>query len=531
MFSSEEKMVRVDVFLPIEYTESDLRAALEKKLPVPLPEGEIKLLRLAVEGDAEHGLCYKASLGLSFEEYTEAKLQRRGKYALPVPDLTWHLPQKKGGVRPVVVGSGPCGLFAALALAEAGLAPILLERGEPMEKRKVTVDAFMRGGELHEESNIQFGEGGAGTFSDGKLKPGAMDARKFKILSEFVAAGAPERILYDAAPHVGTDILREVILKIRKKAESLGATVIFGAKLCGFVRKNGKVTAVNYEKDGAQNELATDTVVLATGHSAVDVYELLKAEGVPMEARGFGLGVRIEHPRRLIDRLRYGENPPKSLGAASYHLVEHMENGRSAYSFCMCPGGTVVAATPTRGSVVTNGMSFHARDGENSNAALLVSVTPRDFGSDDPLAGLAFQRKYERLAYGIGGDYRAPVQLLGDFSKGRESRDFGEVRPTYARGTVFSDLRECLPEFVYETLRVAIPRFDAFLNGFYLHDAVLCGVETRSTAPVRILRDEKGMALTWEGLYPCGEGAGYAGGILSSAADGLLAAQRIMASR
>ncbi len=514
-------MVRIDVSLPIPYTEEDLLAALAAKLPVPLPDIKPKLLRLAVEGDAK-SLHYKASFGLSFDEYTEAKLLRRGKYALPVPDLSYEIPKAKRQMRPVVVGSGPCGLFAALALAEAGLTPILLERGEPMEKRKKAVDAFLSGGELNEESNIQFGEGGAGTFSDGKLKPGAMDARKFKILSEFVAAGAPERILYDTAPHVGTDILREVILKIRKKAESLGATVLFGAKLCGFVRKDDKVVAVRYEKDGIK-ELATDAVVLATGHSAVDVFELLKAEGVPMEARGFGLGVRIEHPRALIDRICYGD---AQIGAASYHLVEHLENGRSAYSFCMCPGGTVVAATPTRGSVVTNGMSLHARDGENSNAALLVSVTPRDFGSDDPLAGLAFQRKYERLAY--SGDYRAPVQLLGDFIEGKESYSFGEVKPTYGRGTVFADLRECLPDFVSETLRTAIPRFDTFLNGFYLHDAVLCGVETRSTSPVRILRGEDGMVLTMKGLYPCGEGAGYAGGILSSAVDGLRAAERIV---
>ncbi len=520
-------MVRVDVRLPIEYTEDELLTALAAKLPVPLPKGKPKLLRLAVEGDAKSGLSYKASVGLSFDEYTEAKLLRRGKYALPVPDLSYELSKAKRAMRPVVVGSGPCGLFAALSLAEAGLAPILLERGEPMEKRKKAVDAFLSGGELNEESNIQFGEGGAGTFSDGKLKPGAMDARKFKILSEFVAAGAPERILYDAAPHVGTDILREVILKIRKKAESLGATVLFGARLCGLVKKNGKVVAVRYEKDGKQEELACDAVVLAAGHSAADVFELLKSEGVPMEARGFGMGVRIEHPREYIDRIRYGENPPKALGAASYHLVEHLENGRSAYSFCMCPGGTVVAATPTRGSVVTNGMSLHARDGENSNAAFLVSVTPRDFGSNDVLAGLAFQRKYERLAYELGGDYRAPVQLLGDFVEERESSAFGEVKPTYGRGTVFADLRECLPDFVSETLRNAIPRFDMFLNGFYLHDAVMTGVETRSTSPVRILRGENGMALTMEGLYPCGEGAGYAGGILSSAVDGLRAAEKI----
>ena len=392
----------------------------------------------------------------------------------------------------------------------------------------MTVEVFKNGGELCAESNIQFGEGGAGTFSDGKLKPGAMDARKYKILSEFVAAGAPARILYDAAPHVGTDLLCGIIRKIREKIENLGGEVRFGARLTGLIRKEGRLVGVRYCHEGREDELAAERVILATGHSAVDVFELLKKENIPMEARGFGLGVRIEHPRAHIDRIRYGENPPAVLGAASYHLVEHLGNGRSAYSFCMCPGGTVVAATSERGSVVTNGMSAHARDGENSNAAFLVSVTPADFGSDDPLAGLAFQRKYERKAFALGGDYRAPVQLLGDFMEGRESRALGSVAPTYPRGTLLCDLAECLPTFVTDTLRAAIPRFEAYMNGFYLPDAVMCGVETRSTSPVRILRDEKGEAIGLSGLYPCGEGAGYAGGILSSAVDGIRAAERVL---
>ena len=522
-------MVRVDVFLPLEYNDEMLVAAVEEKLGISLPESaEPRLLRLAVDGDAKQGLRFKASVGVSLDEFTEMRLTKKRKYAFPVPDLTYDLPKKACAVRPVVVGSGPCGLFAALVLAEAGCRPIILERGEPMEKRMVTVETFKKGGALSPESNIQFGEGGAGTFSDGKLKPGAMDARKYKILSEFVAAGAPARILYDAAPHVGTDLLCGIIRKIREKIENLGGEVRFGARLTGLIRKDGRLVGVRYCQSGREEELAAERVILATGHSAVDVFELLKQENIQMEARGFGLGVRIEHPRAHIDRIRYGENPPAILGAASYHLVEHLENGRSAYSFCMCPGGTVVAATSEEGSVVTNGMSSHARDGENSNAAFLVSVTPADFGSDDPLAGLAFQRKYERKAFAMGGDYRAPIQLLGDFMEERESRELGSVKPTYPRGTVLADLSECLPAFVTETLRAAIPRFEAYMNGFYLPDAVMCGVETRSTSPVRILRDEKGEAIGLSGLYPCGEGAGYAGGILSSAVDGMRAAEQIL---
>lgn len=522
-------MVRVDVFLPLEYDNATLVAALEEKLHMVLPEdANPRLLRLAVDGDAKKGLRFKASVMLSLDEYTEMRLLRRGKYALPVPELSYEVPKKETKVRPVVVGSGPCGLFAALVLAEAGCRPIILERGEPMEKRILTVEAFKKGGELCDESNIQFGEGGAGTFSDGKLKPGAMDARKYKILSEFVAAGAPARILYDAAPHVGTDLLCGIIRKIREKIEALGGEVRFGARLAGLIHKDGRLLGVRYCQAGREEELGAERVILATGHSAVDVFELLEKENISMEARGFGLGVRIEHPRAHIDRIRYGENPPPVLGAASYHLVEHLENGRSAYSFCMCPGGTVVAATSEKGSVVTNGMSENARDGESSNAAFLVSVTPADFGSLDPLAGLAFQRKYERKAFAMGGDYRAPVQLLGDFMEGRVSRELGGVSPTYPRGTVLCDLAECLPTFVTETLRAAIPRFEAYMNGFYLPDAVMCGVETRSTSPVRILRDEKGEAIGLSGLYPCGEGAGYAGGILSSAVDGIRAAEQIL---
>ncbi len=519
-------MIRVDVILPLGFDQTTLREKCAERLGRELsPSVSLRLLRLAVNADDTKNIHYKAAILLSLDEKSEKYLIQR-KRATEHREASFFLPVGKPFVeRPVVVGLGPCGLFAALLLAEYGAHPIVLERGYDVDTRTRAVEAFFGGGDLEEENNIQFGEGGAGSFSDGKLKIGSMTGEKRKILETLVWAGAPERILYDAQAHIGTDLLRGIVKKIREKIEALGGTVLFGAKLEDILIENNRVRGVRYRRNGEPYELETNSLLLATGHSARDVFRMLDRHGLAMEARGFGIGVRVEHPRAHIDRMIYGETPPAELGAASYRFVTHLPNGRSVYSFCMCPGGSVVAATSEKGAVVTNGMSLHARDAENSNAALLVSVTPDDFGNS-PLAGLAFQEKYETLSFALARDYRAPAVRMEDFLLKKPSDSLGEVKPSYPRGVILSELDSCLPDFAAESLRAAIPEFDAYKKGFYLPDALLTGVETRTTSPIRILRDESGQAL--RGLYPCGEGAGYAGGIISSALDGLLSAQKLI---
>lgn len=429
-----------------------------------------------------------------------------------------------GGLRPVVAGTGPAGMFAGLALAEAGLRPILLERGKAVSERRKDVEFFWQTGHLNPESNVQFGEGGAGTFSDGKLMTGIKkDAFTARVLQELAAAGAPEEILYLAKPHIGTDKLAVVVRRIREKIVSLGGEYRFENRLEDLIVRDGKLTGLKIAAPGGKiYEQPTDRLILAVGHSARDTFEILHKNGVYIEQKPFSVGVRIEHVQKSVDAAQYGRfagHP--ALGAADYKLAAHFDNGRSAYTFCMCPGGMVVAAASEPGRVVTNGMSEFARDGKNANAALLVGVEPRDFGSAHPLAGMYFQRRLEEAAFRAGGgDYRAPAQLVGDFLKKQVSTAVGNVNPSYRPGVRFADLSAVLPDFVTETMRRAIVEMDGKLRGFAAADAVLTGVETRSSSPIRIMRDEHFEA-NIKGLYPCGEGAGYAGGIVSSAVDGL----------
>ena len=429
-----------------------------------------------------------------------------------------------GGLRPVVAGTGPAGMFAGLALAEAGLRPILLERGKAVSERRKDVEAFWQTGHLKPESNVQFGEGGAGTFSDGKLMTGIKkDAFTARVLQELAAAGAPEEILYLAKPHIGTDKLAVVVRRIREKIISLGGEYRFENRLEDLIIRDGKLTGLKIAAPGGEiYEQPVDKLILAVGHSARDTFEMLHKNGVYIEQKPFSVGVRIEHVQKSVDAAQYGSfagHP--ALGAADYKLAAHFDNGRSAYTFCMCPGGMVVAAASEPGRVVTNGMSEFARDRENANAALLVGVEPRDFGSAHPLAGMYFQRRLEEAAFRAGGgDYRAPAQLVGDFLKKQVSTAVGNVNPSYRPGVSFTDLSAVLPDFVTETMRRAIVEMDGKLHGFAAADAVLTGVETRSSSPIRIMRDEHFEA-NIKGLYPCGEGAGYAGGIVSSAVDGL----------
>lgn len=429
-----------------------------------------------------------------------------------------------GGLRPVVAGTGPAGMFAGLALAEAGLRPILLERGKAVSERRKDVEVFWQTGHLNPESNVQFGEGGAGTFSDGKLMTGIKkDAFTARVLQELAAAGAPEEILYLAKPHIGTDKLAVVVRRIREKIVSLGGEYRFENRLEDLIVRDGKLVGLKIAAPGGKiYEQPADRLILAVGHSARDTFEMLHKNGVYIEQKPFSVGVRIEHVQKSVDAAQYGRfagHP--ALGAADYKLAAHFDNGRSAYTFCMCPGGMVVAAASEPGRVVTNGMSEFARDGKNANAALLVGVEPRDFGSAHPLAGMYFQRRLEEAAFRAGGgDYRAPAQLVGDFLKKQVSTAVGNVNPSYRPGVRFADLSAVLPDFVTETMRRAIIEMDGKLRGFAAADAVLTGVETRSSSPIRIMRDEHFEA-NIKGLYPCGEGAGYAGGIVSSAVDGL----------
>lgn len=459
----------------------------------------------------------------------------REKPPLDIPKVC---PDDAPGSRPVVVGAGPAGLFCALYLARAGMRPILVERGEPVEEREKTVNRFFSEGVLNPDSNIQFGEGGAGTFSDGKLTTGTKSPFHPFILQEFVSAGAPEDILIDAKPHIGTDYLKVCIPNIRRSITDAGGEVLFNTLYCGLELDGDSVAGVSVKDlaTGAARIIPSDTVVLATGHSARDVFCQLEGQNVAMERKPFACGVRIEHPQRVIDRAQYGKSTGHpALPPADYKLAVKTGDGRGVYTFCMCPGGQVVAAASEEGGVCVNGMSNHARNGENANSALLVEVRPDDLPGNDVLAGVEFQRRLEAAAYTAGGgQYAAPSQTVGSFmgsveGNGEKAQGKGKhTVPTYPLGTVESDLRECLPPLVSDALEEAIPLLGKRLHGFDSPEAVMTAVEARSSSPVRILRDRDTLqSVCVKGLYPAGEGAGYAGGIMSAASDGLRVAAKI----
>lgn len=491
---------------------------------------ECRLVKKAVDARRKNDIHYVCTIDCRLKNEKNIYFD---KDIEPAPDEeVYTLPRKTTALPPVVIGTGPAGMLAGLALTEAGLKPLLLERGRDVERRKADVDAFWQSGNLDIVSNVQFGEGGAGTFSDGKLATGIKkDQYTRKVLEEFVAAGAPEEILYLAKPHIGTDKLVKMVKNIRRKIENLGGKYLFEHKVTGFVVQDDVLKALKIEKpDGTQDEIACEKAILAIGHSARDTFEILYQQGVKIEQKPFAVGARIEHRQSLINKAQYGKEKVAFLGAADYKLAVHLPNGRSAYTFCMCPGGRVVAAASETGRVVTNGMSAYARDEENANAALLVGVGTEDFASKHPLAGMYFQRKIEERAFAVGGgNYNAPAQLVGDFLNNRKSKRFGEVKPSYRPDVSLSAISEVLPENITETLRAAIVEMDKKLHGFATPDAVLTAPETRSSSPIRIVRDETGQS-NLKGLYPCGEGAGYAGGITSAAADGLKTAEALVKS-
>ena len=490
----------------------------------------VRLLRRSVDAREEVKLVYTVEVAVKDEAAVLKRCHsKKVSRPEPAPEYRPPAPVPAPAVPPVVVGAGPAGLFAALVLAQAGARPILLERGRRVEDRKADVERFWSTGALDPRSNVQFGEGGAGAFSDGKLNTGTKDLRHRFILEQLVSCGAPEDILIDAKPHVGTDYLHIALVNLRRRLLELGADIRFESRLADVTLQNGAVAGITVEGRSGSYALPCRQLLLCPGHSARDTFAMLHERGVPMEAKPFAVGVRIEHRQSDCDAAqykRYAGHP--GLPVSTYKLSCHLPSGRAAYSFCVCPGGQVVAAASEEGRLVTNGMSEFARDKENINGGFLVNVTPEDFGGEkDPLAGVAFQRRLEEAAFRLGGGtYRAPAQRVGDFLAGRPSMGPGRVTPSYRPGVTWTDLRQCLPDFVADTLAGALPILGRKLRGYDDPDAVLTAVESRSSSPVRIPRDETYQSAV-RGLYPCGEGAGYAGGILSAAADGMRAAEHI----
>ena len=520
-------MIRLsDISLPPEHSAHQLPFEAARMLRIPNSKIRgVRIVRRSVDARKKPNVRIIYTIDVTVDGSEKKILKQSGCKRASIAPATRYKPPKSAKApekRPVVVGFGPGGMFAALILALAGWKPLVLERGEDAESRHEKVKKFFQTGELDTKSNVQFGEGGAGTFSDGKLNTGVNNPRIGWILEQFVAAGAREDILYDAKPHVGTDVLLTVVQNLRKRIISLGGEVRFNTQVTGLCTENGRLTGLKIA-DGTV--IPCDRAVLAIGHSARDTFEMLDASGVPMEPKPFAMGVRIEQKQRDIDIAQYGgENP--ALPPADYKLVEHLD-GETVYTFCMCPGGYVVAAASEEGRVVTNGMSYADRDGENANAALLVTVNPTDFPYEGVLGGMRWQREIEGNAYRVSGSYRAPAQKVGDFLAGRPSDRPGRVTPTYRPGVTWCDLHDVLPGKITDAIAQALPRLDGKLKGFAEPDAVMTAPETRSSSPVRIIRDSSRQS-SLRGLYPTGEGAGYAGGIMSAAIDGIMTAETII---
>lgn len=514
-------MIRISNIKAAVDDSSDLQVKV-KKLAGTDKLKSFQISKKSIDARRKNDIFYVYSVDI--EADNEEKILKKLKNARKIEKKPYVFPKSEPLEKPVVVvGTGPAGLMCALTLLQNGHKVILLERGKCVEERIIDVNRFWDRGELDENSNVQFGEGGAGTFSDGKLTTGINDFRIEKVLHDFHAHGAPEEILYYSKPHIGTDKLCKMVASIRKEITDLGGEVRFSTKLTDIKISNGRVCAAIADTD----EIETDNIVLAIGHSARDTFEMLKQRGVKMEQKSFSVGARIEHLQEMINKSQYGKFYDK-LPAADYKMAVHLENGRGVYTFCMCPGGEVVASASEKGGVVTNGMSRFARDGRNANSALLVSITPDDFQSDDPLAGMYFQREIERKAFILGGnDYSAPCQYVGDFLKiGHDGEN--RVVPTYRHKVKETDLDEVLPKFVTDSLREAIVKMDSKLHGFADANAVITAPETRSSSPVRIIRDKDSFQSNVKGLYPCGEGAGYAGGIMSAGVDGIKVAEKIV---
>ena len=529
-------MIRIQQLkLPVTHTQEELEQKIRKTLKIGKHDlQEIELLRRSIDARKKSELKYVYQLDVKVKDENAVLRKAKNNQIVKAEKKPYVFPKSGEQTlvhRPVIIGSGPAGLFCAYVLAKHGYRPLVLERGESAEQRKKSVDAFWKTGVLNPESNVQFGEGGAGTFSDGKLNTSVKDpsGRNREVLRIFTECGAPEEILYDQKPHLGTDQLIGIVTTMRKKIEAWGGEVRFGAKVTDFGIENGRLTSVTVNET---EKIAAETAVLAIGHSARDTFFKLCENKISMEAKSFAVGVRIEHPQKMITEDQYGPEAPDFLGAAPYKLTNQCENGRGVYSFCMCPGGYVVNASSEAERTCVNGMSYSDREGKNANSAMIVTVTPEDYrpyhveGTPDVLDGVAFQRALEHAAWEAGKG-KVPVQLFGDFCENRVSTALGEVNPSICGEWTFANLREVLPTFIGDSLVEGIRASERKIHGFSRPDAVLSGVEARTSSPVRIVRNETLESSSLTGLYPCGEGAGYAGGITSAAMDGLKTAEEI----
>jgi len=532
-------MLRINnIKMPINHNDDDLKKAVENMLDINKKEFKsFEITGQAIDARNKNNIIYVYSVDIAlinedkYKDLHNVRKMEKSEYIVEKVEL-------KNRKRPVIVGSGPSGLFAALILAEAGLKPIIIEQGKKVEERQKDVYNFFKDGKFNKYSNVQFGEGGAGTFSDGKLTTNTNNFRMQKVYSEFILAGAEKKISYMSKPHVGTDKLIGIMKNIRKKIEDLGGEYRFQNKLVSITYENSKITEAIIEilsdksdtEDEIHNEIYkidTDIVILAIGHSSRDTFYMLNEKNIKMERKIFSVGVRIEHKQSMINHSQYGKFANK-LPAAEYKLSVKSENGRGVYTFCMCPGGVVVPAASEEGRLVVNGMSYSKRNLENANSAILVNVYPDDFGEGGVLAGIEFQRKLEEKAFELGGsDYKAPVQLFGDFVKNVKSEKLGKVKPSYAKGYKFANLNECFPDYINISLKEGIQLMDRKIKGFADYDAVLSAVESRSSSPVKIPRNEKFFS-NIDGIIPCGEGAGYAGGIMSAAVDGIKCAEAVI---
>jgi len=532
-------MLRINnIKMPINHNDDDLKKAVENMLDINKKEFKsFEITGQAIDARNKNNIIYVYSVDIAlinedkYKDLPNVRKMEKSEYIVEKVEL-------KNRKRPVIVGSGPSGLFAALILAEAGLKPIIIEQGKKVEERQKDVYNFFKDGKFNKYSNVQFGEGGAGTFSDGKLTTNTNNFRMQKVYSEFILAGAEKKISYMSKPHVGTDKLIGIMKNIRKKIEDLGGEYRFQNKLVSITYENSKITEAIIEilsdksdtEDEIHNEIYkidTDIVILAIGHSSRDTFYMLNEKNIKMERKIFSVGVRIEHKQSMINHSQYGKFADK-LPAAEYKLSVKSENGRGVYTFCMCPGGVVVPAASEEGRLVVNGMSYSKRNLENANSAILVNVYPDDFGEGGVLAGVEFQRKLEEKAFELGGsDYKAPVQLFGDFVKNVKSKKLGKVKPSYAKGYKFANLNECFPDYINISLKEGIQLMDRKIKGFADYDSVLSAVESRSSSPVKIPRNEKFFS-NIDGIIPCGEGAGYAGGIMSAAVDGIKCAEAVI---